>query len=135
VARRAGTLDTSLQQLRQELGEELDAHCHVNDSRDVDRRHAPRAVCQRDATIRIGVLQVRGNLTNMSAGGAFLRVDVLVEVGEQGSITVGERSAEVRVAWLRGAGHPEGPGMGLTFTMGDRREEIEAVELALAVLR
>jgi hypothetical protein len=130
-ARRAGTPDAILAQLRQELRQRLHPDPGVPD---VDRRLAPRTMTLVLATLRFGDLMVVGDVANVSAGGLFLRAPVLVEVGERGLVTLGHRSAPVRVAWQRGASHPDGPGLGLTFAWETPREERAALELALAIL-
>lgn len=56
---------------------------------------------------------------NISVGGAFLRSNLLIELGEHGVLVVEGAVARVSVVWLRGNGHPDGPGMGLAFDSVD----------------
>lgn len=128
--RRAGssTPDAALAELRAALRAKLPT------GPDVDRRQAPRTQTVVLAALTFGDLQITGSIANVSGGGLFLRSPLLVEVGERGTITLGAHVALVRVAWLRGASHAEGPGMGLTFEHADARDERAAIELVLAAL-
>jgi hypothetical protein len=134
VARRAGTLDPVLAELRSELRDRLPA-MPAMPQRDIDRRRHVRVQVDRTALLRVGVLSVRGEVLEVGAGGLFLHSRVLVESGEHGQIEVdGIEPVAVRVAWTRGSTHPLGQGIGVAFQLRDVKEERHALELVLALL-
>jgi len=134
VARRAGTLDPVLAELRLELRDRLPAMPAIP-QRDIDRRKQARVEVARPATLRVGMLSVPGIAYDVGAGGLFLRSHVLVETGERGQIEVtGVDPVAVRITWVRGAAHPLGPGIGMAFEVRDAKEERRALELVLALL-
>lgn len=75
------------------------------------------------ATARLtsGDLTLPGTLLNVGAGGVFLATQLLIEIGEEGVLTLdrvddrGPVSVPVRVIWIRYSNHLDGPGMGLRF--------------------
>jgi hypothetical protein len=134
VARRVGTLDPVLAELRSELRARLPARPAVA-KRDIDRRRHVRVVVSRPAVLRVGVLSVGGTVLEVGAGGLFLASHVLVEVGEHGQIELeGHAPVRVRISWTRGQTHPLGQGLGMAFELRDVKEERRALELVLAIL-
>lgn len=85
-----------------------------------DRRPAPLAI-----TVRAAESRVEGGLhmdtTDASEGGAFIRADLLFEVGEELRLEIPLLSGEIVMAIgrvvrvSRGSGFNEHPGMGIQF--------------------
>ncbi len=94
----------------------------------VERRGSGRRPVSRPALLRAGELVLRGEIQDVSGGGAFLGTQLLIEVGERGVLEVGGASIAVEVVWLRGAAHAHGPGMGLIFG-GDAAERERFVQM------
>jgi hypothetical protein len=80
-----------------------------------ERRRSRRELVTTPAALRAHELTLYGVLHDLSTGGAFLRTNMLIEIGERGLLIVGEIEAAVQVVWLRGNAHVEGPGMALAF--------------------
>jgi hypothetical protein len=134
VARRVGTLDPVLADLRAEVLHRLPSAPAVA-QRDIDRRRVPRVRINRPALLRVGVLGVEGRVLDIGVGGVFLSCSLLVESNERGTLEApGVEPVAARVAWLRGPSHPSGPGIGLAFELRDPKEERRALELVLALL-
>ena len=134
MARRVGTLDPVIAELRSELRDRLPAGPAVP-HRDIDRRRQVRVAISLDAVLRVGVLSVPGVVQDESGGGLFLSASVRVESGERGQIELeGMDPVAVRVAWTRGSAHPLGQGIGLIFEVRDMKEERRVLELVLAML-
>jgi hypothetical protein len=134
VARRVGTLDPVLAELRSELRDRLPAR-PVMPQRDIDRRRQVRVTLARPAVLRVGVLSVGGLVLDVGAGGLFLSSNVLVEAGERGQLELaGVDPVGVRIVWTRGSLHPLGQGIGMAFEQRDMKEERRALELVLALL-
>jgi Tfp pilus assembly protein PilZ len=81
-----------------------------------------------------GDLTLPGTLQNVGTGGVFLATQLLIEIGEEGVLTLdptdGEPGASVavRVVWIRYSNHLDGPGMGLRFE-GDPTAFLAAAKL------
>ena len=134
MARRAGTLDPVLQELRSELRDRLPVSPAMP-QRDIDRRKQARVPIERTVVLRVGVLSVEGLVIDIGAGGLFVSSNVLVEAGELGQVELdGVDAVAVRVVWTRGSSHPLGQGLGLSFETRDVKEERRALELVLALL-
>jgi hypothetical protein len=134
LARRLGTLDPVLAELRAEVLHRLPMG-KVVPQRDLDRRRVPRGRIDHPAILRVGVLGVEGRVLDVGVGGVFFRSDLLVESGERGMLEVaGAEPAKVRVAWIRGPAHPAGPGIGMAFELRDPKDERRALESVLALL-
>ena len=134
MARRVGTLDPVLVELRAELRERLPARPSMP-QRDIDRRRQPRVPLCRPALLRVGVLSVAGTVRDVGVGGLFLASDVLVEAGERGQLELPDLApVGVRIVWTRGSIHPLGQGLGMVFEQRDLKEERRALELVLALL-
>ncbi len=84
-----------------------------------ERRGARRMPAGRAVRLRSADLILEGTLVDVSAGGAFVATQLLIEVGERGRLMLDELEVGVRVVWLRGNAHVDGPGMGLAFAKGD----------------
>jgi len=84
-----------------------------------DNRRFARAAAIGTARLKSGDLTLPGTLQNVGAGGVFLSTHLLIEIGEQGVLTVatpdGEIAVRVQVVWIRYSNHLDGPGMGLRF--------------------
>jgi len=80
-----------------------------------DRRRSRRQPLACAAVLRAGDLTLSGELRDVSADGAFLGTQLLIEIGERGTLEVGGATIDVEVVWLRGMSHTDGPGMGLAF--------------------
>jgi hypothetical protein len=134
VARRVGTLDPVLVELRAELRERLPAR-PLMPQRDIDRRRAPRMTLACPARLRVGVLGVGGTVRDVGVGGLFLASDVLVEAGERGQLELPELApVGVRIMWTRGSTHPLGQGLGMAFEQRNLDEERRVLELVIALL-
>ena len=134
MARRVGTLDPVLVELRAELRERLPAR-PIMPQRDIDRRREPRVTLSCPALLRVGVLSVGGTVRDVGVGGLFLSSDVLVEAGERGQLELPELApVGVRIVWTRGSTHPLGQGIGMAFEQRNLDEERRVLELVLALL-
>ena len=140
MARRANTLDPLLAELRAEVAQRLRGAPQLP-SRDAERRRLPRMRSDHVARVRIGDLSVRGKIADVGSGGVFVRTDLLVEVGEKGTLELLDESSKVlcepvpvRVTWIRSSMHPLGVGLGLSFDTKDLDNERRAIELVLAAL-
>ncbi len=134
MVRRAGTIDPVLSELRAEIRGRLPA-LPAMPQRDIDRRRGRRADVSRPARLRVGPNVVPGSVLGVSIGGIFLHALLLFEPGERGQLEVpGADPVPVRVAWVRGASHPLGMGVGLAFEPRDATEERHALELVLTLL-
>jgi Tfp pilus assembly protein PilZ len=111
--------------------------------RDQDRRQGQRVTSSRQARLRCGDLTLYGDVADVGSGGVFLATNLLIEVGEQGLLTLepppGERprpteGATVRVVWTRPYTHPLGAGIGLKFEMNDKPSERRALEMVIELL-
>jgi hypothetical protein len=91
----------------------------ANESARDERRRTSRSETAFAARLRLGDLLLEGTITDASRGGIFLATHLLVEIGERGTLEVGDLEVAVQVVWLRGNSHVTGPGMGLTFEDGD----------------
>lgn len=81
-----------------------------------ENRRAPRTVVVGPARFHAGDLTIPGNLVNAGSGGVFLSTMLVIEVGEEGTLVLGDGTqAAVRVVWVRASHDAEGPGMGLAF--------------------
>jgi hypothetical protein len=101
----------------------------AEESRD-ERRQSRRLLSQRTATLRAGELTLPGEIRDCSAGGVFFATQLLIEIGERGSLTLGDVEISVQVVWLRGNAHEEGPGMGLCFDDDAERRDAFAAALS-----
>jgi hypothetical protein len=134
LARRAGTLDPILEELRAEVLHRLPPGPPVP-QRDIDRRRMPRARIDRAAALRVGVLRVEGRVLDVGIGGLLFASSILVETTERGYVELpGLEPAPIRVAWIRGPAHPSGPGIGMAFEMRDPKDERRALEVVLTLL-
>jgi hypothetical protein len=134
VARRAGTLDPLLAELRAELLHRM-AAAPVMPSRDLDRRRVPRVCVDFPARMRVADTVIGGQILDVGVGGVFLQTRLLIEIGERCRLEVdGLTPVTARVAWIRGPSHPLGPGLGLSFELRDARSEQATLELVLAAL-
>jgi hypothetical protein len=57
-----------------------------------ERRRAPRAIAAVAARLEAGSLSVEGTLTDVAPGGVFFAALVVIEVGERGTLVVGDQS-------------------------------------------
>jgi hypothetical protein len=127
LARGARNTDPALSDLREEIEE---------------KRTTPRAAVDHAAQLASADLILNGRVVDVGQGGVFLATNLLIEIGEQGTLTLmdGEvpvgAGVPVKVIWLRGASHPQGPGMGLAFEIpvADKVTERRSLELMLEVL-
>ena len=86
-----------------------------------ERRRTARTLVELPAQLRAGDLTLSGVVRDVSSGGAFLSTNLLIEIGEHGTLIVDDLEIAVQVVWLRGNAHASGPGMGLLFDeTGDR---------------
>jgi hypothetical protein len=138
LARRARNTDPALADLHAEIEERIPP-APLIPPRD-EKRSAPRMAVDHAARLASADLVLEGRVVDVGQGGVFLATNLLIEVGERGTLKLvqdGEPSAAgvpVRVVWLRGASHPHGPGMGLAFEIPDKVIERRALELLLEVL-
>ncbi len=134
MARRAGTLDPVLAELRAELLHRM-AAAPVMPSRDLDRRRVPRVRVDHTARMRVGDTLITGQILDVGVGGIFLQTLLLIETGERCTLELDDHvPVPARVAWIRGPSHPLGPGLGLAFELRDGRAERAALELVLTAL-
>jgi hypothetical protein len=80
-----------------------------------ERRRTPRAHVLHEARLRAGDLTLAGTIHDAGGGGVFLATNLLIEVGERGTLLTHGLEVAVQVVWLRGNAHASGPGMGLVF--------------------
>jgi hypothetical protein len=140
LARRANTLDPILAELRAQIGLRL-RDTRVIPPRDAERRRTPRQRSQRSVRLRVGDLSVRGTIYDVAVGGVFLKTDLLLEVGERGTLAllhengvlIGEE-VPVRVIWISSIAQPSGAGIGLAFELKDPAGERRALEMVLDAL-
>lgn len=84
-----------------------------------ERRRTPRTHVEVPARLRAGDLVLDGVIHDASDGGVFLSTQLLIEVGEHGTLVIDDLEMPVQVVWLRGNSHASGPGMGLLFADAD----------------
>jgi hypothetical protein len=84
-----------------------------------ERRRSPRLSVEVAARQRAGYLTLDGVIRDASGGGVFLATQLLIEVGERGTLLIDDLEIPVQVVWLRGNAHDSGPGMGLLFEQAD----------------
>lgn len=85
------------------------------------RKHGSRVPLNEEHELRIGSRALRGITRDIGLGGVFFATLEPARIGETGLIirTDAPDGVAVRVAWLRGAGDPDGPpGLGLEFVSG-----------------
>jgi hypothetical protein len=135
LARRASTLDPVVADLRAEIAARLPGLPSMPEH-EGERRQARRVPVDADARLRVQDLTVRGRIQDVGSGGLFLRADILVEIGEAGTVMLhpGDVGVPVRVAWLRAKMDALGPGLGLAFDMSDAENESRALKFLLRVL-
>src|SRR5262245_32407748 len=121
-------MDT-LADLRAQLIRRLEGLSHA-ERRPGERRRAERYYVDVLAQLRVGELTMTGTIRDVAEGGLFLSTRLLVEVGEHGSLYLGsdDTAVPVRVVWVRGKAHEQGPGLGLEFEQPDPAGERLAIE-------
>ena len=92
-----------------------------------ERRYGPRRLLACPVMMRFGNLEFPGTIRNASGGGLFVESLLLVETGEQGTVSLpGGEAIGCRVVWMRQFTHEEGPGIGLLFDGEDAAQEERA---------
>jgi len=92
-----------------------------------ERRRSRRQLVATPAHLRAGELTLVGVICDISDTGAFLQTNLLIEIGETGVLIVEGVEAAVRVIWLRGNAHEDGPGMGLVFADAGVAAQVRAL--------
>jgi Tfp pilus assembly protein PilZ len=134
LARRAGTLDPVLAELRAELLHRLPAAAVVP-ARDIEQRRNVRAAVKRHAKLRVADLVTDGEIHDVGSGGVFFHTNVLVEAGERCILEVdGVTPVAGRVVWQRSMTERHVAGIGIAFEIKDHRSERAALELVLSLL-
>lgn len=124
-----------LERLRAELDRRFAAASPEAPTAD-DRRRSPRVRVAHRALLVIDELAVPGTVDVVAAGGVFLSVGVLAEIGEQGTLTLDGVPGDVavRVAWAQAQAPTVPAGLGLAFVTGDPDNEKAGLEMVIYLL-